>query len=152
MTDFAGNIDLGIGGDSVNFAGKLNDGTTDYWLLNVAGSQGTATNYTTTYNTAGAAVDLFHWDSSTNELGSLIASGVETGAGGGGAVEFTLQAFLAAGSYVLRITGDQGTSYAGTVSAVPLPGAAILFASALFGAGVLGRRRLASQKLNAVAA
>lgn len=38
------------------------------------------------------------------------------------------------------------TNFSGTVSAVPVPAAGILFASALFGAGLLGRRKKKASK------
>lgn len=56
---------------------------------------------------------------------------------------------LASGQYVLHVggsgTGNGGGAYDGTltITAVPLPPAAILFGSVLFGLAVVGRRRLA---------
>lgn len=49
---------------------------------------------------------------------------------------------LAAGTYKLSINSDFAVKSASTeISAVPLPGAALLFASSLFGAGALRRRK-----------
>lgn len=59
---------------------------------------------------------------------------------------------LASGSYKLVLSGDDGMSYDGDISAVPVPAAGILFASALFGAGALGRRKKKSAKTSMVGA
>ncbi len=54
----------------------------------------------------------------------------------------TFNVALAANTtYRLVLTGDEGYAYDGRISAVPVPAAGILFASALFGAGALGRRK-----------
>lgn len=149
----AGNtINIGIGGGSENYNGKIESDGADYWLVNISGSQGTTTNYTTTYNSSGDGVALYNWDSSMpSALGSQIATGVGV-PGPGGAMNFTLSAFLTAGSYILEVTGVNGSTYAGTISAVPLPGAAFLFGSALLGAGVVGRKKLSNSKSEAIAA
>ena len=61
-----------------------------------------------------------------------------------------LVATLKAGeAYFLQFTGEIGTSYNADVAAIPVPAAGILFATALFGAGVAGRRKKKS-KTNAV--
>ena len=57
-----------------------------------------------------------------------------------GAGNFIVQ--LAANTtYRMLLTGAEGWHYDGEISAVPVPAAGILFASALFGAGALGRRK-----------
>ena len=50
-------------------------------------------------------------------------------------------ALVAETDYFLQINGVADTSYNVKVSAVPVPAAGILFASALFGAGAYGRRK-----------
>ena len=55
-------------------------------------------------------------------------------------------------NYLLAFTGEIGTSYNADVSAVPVPAAGILFASALLGAGALGRRKKKSAKTSMVGA
>ena len=50
-------------------------------------------------------------------------------------------ALVAETNYFLQINGVADTSYNVDVSAVPIPAAGILFASALLGAGVFGRRK-----------
>ena len=58
---------------------------------------------------------------------------------------------LATGTYVLKITGTASGAAGGTYSgamnltAVPLPPAAILFGSVLFGFAVVARKRKAGQ-------
>jgi len=67
----------------------------------------------------------------------------------------TLKAVLDAGSYFLRLDiGDGEVSYSGgiTVSPVPVPAAGILFASALFGAGFIGRRKKKATQSNMIGA
>ena len=44
-------------------------------------------------------------------------------------------------TYRMLLSGAEGRSYDGEISAVPVPAAGILFASALLGAGALGRRK-----------
>lgn len=54
----------------------------------------------------------------------------------------TLAAALTNGvHYYIEFTGALGDSYNADVAAVPVPAAGILFASALLGAGALGRRK-----------
>ena len=54
--------------------------------------------------------------------------------------------------YFLQLTGPSNTGYTGTISTVPVPAAGILFASALFGAGFLGRRKKKATKSNMIGA
>jgi hypothetical protein len=152
--DVSNTIDVSIGGGAVNYSGNIVSDGVDYKLINILGSQGTPANYTTTYNTDSESIALYNWDNSAPDaLGSLVATGTINWADPvSGAIQFALSAFLTAGSYVLAITGANNTSYAGTISAVPLPGAALLFGSALLGAGVVGRKKLGSKRSEAVAA
>ena len=48
-------------------------------------------------------------------------------------------------NYMLKLTGLEGFGYSGKISAVPVPAAGILFASALLGAGAFGRRKKKAQ-------
>jgi hypothetical protein len=50
------------------------------------------------------------------------------------------------GTYSLKIYGDDGAAYSGTISAVPLPAAAWLFGSALLGLGAMRRKQKAAAK------
>ena len=66
-----------------------------------------------------------------------------------------LDGILEAGSYFLQLDiADNSISYSGgiQVSAVPVPAAGILFASALFGAGFLGRRKKKATQSNMIGA
>jgi hypothetical protein len=68
----------------------------------------------------------------------------------------TLGSNAAAGEYLLHLSGPVGGNYSGLVqvsevSSVPLPGAALLFGSALFGAGALRRKQAATKKAAALA-
>jgi len=54
--------------------------------------------------------------------------------------------------YFLRFVTTAESSISGSVSAVPVPAAGILFASALFGAGFLGRRKKKAAKANMIGA
>jgi len=55
-------------------------------------------------------------------------------------------------TYRMLLSGSQDRSYDGEISAVPVPAAGILFASALLGAGVFGRRKKKSAKTSMVGA
>ncbi|GEM_PF-2952058 len=57
-----------------------------------------------------------------------------------------LKQFITKGNYILELVTDGYASVHGNFSAAPLPGAALLFGSALLGAGVIGRKKLARQK------
>ena len=75
----------------------------------------------------------------SNQIGSTVGGGIS--------------AMLAVGTkYYLKLSGDDGEAYAVDVSAVPVPAAGILFASALFGAGALSRRKKKATKSNMIGA
>jgi len=59
---------------------------------------------------------------------------------------------LAGNTYVLRYYGSGVTSYALTLTAVPIPAAAWLFGSVLMALGVVGRKRRLGQTDQAVPA
>lgn len=65
---------------------------------------------------------------------------------------WALSAFLTQGHYLLELVGSGPGSVHGSVSAVPLPGAAFLFGTALLGAGVVGRRKVTANRAEAIAA
>lgn len=151
--DASNTIFVGIGAPAKNYHGEIVAGEASYHKIVIEGSQGTATTYTTTYNSPGGGIALYDWNTGDEtKLGTLIVAGTPNGTGDGGAAYFLLSAFLTAGNYVLKITGVNGSSYSGTISAVPLPGAALLFGTALFGAGVIGRKKLGNNKAEAIAA
>jgi len=52
-----------------------------------------------------------------------------------------LTGLLTTEAYYIQVTAPIGTNVQGEISAVPVPAAGILFASALFGAGFIGRRK-----------
>lgn len=87
--------------------------------------------------------------SSGISLGSLLQSWSFTdlpSTGSGGAITF----LLGAGSqYVLKMSTDGAYSSSTAISAVPLPGAALLFGTALLGAGFARRRKAAADKFAA---
>jgi len=68
---------------------------------------------------------------------SLVVSGINA------LSNFTLMSGI---QYFLQLTGPSNTGYSGSISTVPVPAAGILFASALFGAGFLGRRKKKASK------
>ena len=90
-------------------------------------------------NTA-IAWDIFEdSDSALNsvELGGQLGSGLIGGQGNPLSVSYT---FLANTQYVLKFSTDAGIASA-NLSSVPVPAAAWLFGSALFGAGALRRKQ-----------
>jgi len=138
---FDGTLNVTIGGPAQNFGGSILEGeTADNWLVNVgpSGSHGLTTAASVTFSSGTTSMSLYNWTGEV--LGSLIgtvSAAVQPGS-------LTLAAVLDAGSYVLQIAGPEGTGYGGAVSAVPLPGAALLFGSALLGAGALRRKKSAA--------
>lgn len=87
-------------------------------------------------------VTISVFSSTAFDAASLVASGVNS-----------VYAMLTGGvEYYLQFTGVTDTSYNVDVAAVPVPAAGILFASALFGAGVFGRRKKKSAKASMIGA
>ncbi len=102
-----------------------------------------------------ASMTLYTSDSTYSGTFTEVASGafVETSTVGGVTYfQWALNTFLTQGYYILQLVGTGAGSVHGTISAVPLPGAAVLFGTALLGAGVVRRRKAAARQLEAVAA
>ena len=150
--DFDGTVNVAVGGASDNFGGTIDASGWDYLWVNIAGT-GSST-ATSAIFTGGNAMQLFTYTDNLNGTYDLnwLASAIALADLPNEGKVFTLTAFLAAGTYVLGLSGAAGSTYAGAISAVPLPGAALLFGSALFGAGMIGRKKLGARKIEAVAA
>jgi hypothetical protein len=136
-------------------------GGIDSWTINLLGPAGLTVDITTSQDTGainpqdvGTAiaslknitrVDLL--DSSNNVVGG--ANAVYSLANFGtlstltSFVNFSIGTLLLPGAYTLKIYGDDGAAYSGTISAVPLPAAAWLFGSALLGLGAMRRKQKA---------
>jgi len=167
-SDIDASYNVSIGGNPVFFNGSVTASETeDFILFKLNGSQGTTTAASAIFNftSSGPApqMDLFSFtaaDESNLGLGGALGSHIAAATLAalppslGGGTGYVLSAFLTGGQvYALRIGATPGAnSYAGQISAVPLPGAALLFGSALMGAGVMGRKKLAGNKAEAVAA
>ena len=149
-TTQAGIIDIENDGVAVDFTGQLAasaNPTTSAWYelnLNFGGSGGT---------------DLvtFGWAFNTAQPNDLTITFLDALGGSLGAAYTNLMGdfniLLAGGtSYRMVLSGSQFRSYDGQISAVPVPAAGILFASALLGAGALGRRKKKSAKTSMVGA
>jgi len=164
-----GSIHLTSDGDTAFFSGSFNasngEPLYDFWDLDIDGSSDSV-GATLNSNIAGndSTVDfILFQDANNNGLFdevnlALIANGddmfnyavlagfVTNGVNG-------ISAFLATGvNYFLLLTGEAQTSYSAQISAVPVPAAGILFASALFGAGFLGRRKKKATQSNMIGA
>ena len=128
------------------------DGVTAYFKGTLAGTQGGSGTTSTWYELIlGAATPgtylTFGWSANTLQPTDLVISlldsdgGVIAGLSNIGDAFGNFAVSLSSGAYRLILTGTEGLDYNGNISAVPVPAAGILFASALFGAGVLGRRK-----------
>jgi hypothetical protein len=163
-------FNLGVGaGKQENYVGSINVGGVDTWAITLLAEAGLTVDITTSQDTGiinpqdvGTAVTMLDnitrvelLDSSNNVLGG--ANAVYSLANFGDLstltsfVNFSVGTLLMPGTYSLKIYGDDGAAYSGTVSAVPLPGAALLFGSALLGMAGL-RRKQAAGKIEMAAA
>jgi hypothetical protein len=163
-------FNLGVGaGLQENYVGVVNVGGFDTWTINLLAPAGLTVDITTSqdtgevnpYNVANAIalldnithVDLL--DGSNNIVGG--ADAVYSLANFGqlstltSFVNFSVGTLLLPGAYTLKIYGDDGAAYSGTISAVPLPAAAWLFGSALLGLGALRRKQKAGNSEMALA-
>lgn len=141
------------------YVGTVDAAGFDMWNINLTAASGLVINLTTAqdngpvpaFTQASAistlknitSVELF--DSAMTSLGTAAATytlnGTASYASLGSSVYFSLANAFLPGVYHLKISGDSGTAYSGSVSAVPLPGAALLFGSALMGLGALRRKK-----------
>jgi len=135
----AGIINLDNDAIAVDFTGQLaasTNPTTSAWYelnLNFGGS-------------GGSDLVTFGWAYNTAQPNDLTITFLDAlGNSLGAAYENIMGNFSIAlagdSTYRMLLSGSQFRSYDGQISAVPVPAAGILFASALLGAGVLGRRK-----------
>ena len=149
-----GDIFLTLNGDIASFggffAGELDLGidATQFFDLNIAGDADASSNAFTFHSNPltiyDAIITIFQ------DGGDAVFGGDDSLVGMG--TSSLVASLFAAENYYLAITGAQGTSYNGEISAVPVPAAGILFASALLGAGALGRRKKKATKSNMIGA
>jgi hypothetical protein len=153
-------FNLGVGaGLQENYVGVVNVGGFDTWTINLLAPAGLTVDITTSQDTGvinpqdvGTAIAMLDnithvdlLDSSNNIVGG--ANAVYSLANFGelstltSFVNFSVGTLLLPGAYTLKIYGDDGAAYSGTISAVPLPAAAWLFGSALLGLGALRRKQ-----------
>ena len=132
--------------DSTRVSGSTN-GTASVWyelVINYTGvtSWGSATN--TAGSNPGLIYNFFEYlggdgDPATTNDTDIAAHYATTSSFSTQSGNFLLN--LAQGTYMLELIGEADRRYDVQVAAVPVPAAGILFASALFGAGALGRRK-----------
>ena len=119
----------------------------NYYELIISGAPGDSnlmavSDVTTLGQDSGLWFSLFE-----NNAAGILSNQIGSTVGGG------ISAMLMVGTtYYLKLSGDDGEAYAVDVSAVPVPAAGILFASALFGAGALARRKKKATKSNMIGA
>ena len=145
-----GGIDTNLGTiaqDSSNntFGGKLTatDLGSDSVVFTLPAFGGLTTAFDTSYQVAaGVQTNLSLWKLSSGSIYDFLKNGTFLGVGpSSNANNWTVGALLNPGTYLLRLDAPVGTNYSGTVSAVPLPAAALLFGSTLLGAGALRRKQ-----------
>jgi hypothetical protein len=155
---------LGVGnGKQENYVGKVNVGGVDTWSINLLREAGLTVDITTSQDTGiiapqteATAIAMLDnitrvelWDSANNVVGGADAAYSLQNFGTLSTltsfVNFSVNSLLAPGTYFLKVFGDDGAAYSGTVSAVPLPGAALLFGSALLGMAGLRRKQAAGK-------
>lgn len=129
----SGSITIDDDGLSAVFGGRMGAGT------------GTATTASTWYELILTGNDLttFGWADNTLQPSDLTTT-FQTADGSANISQAFLGNFsisLMAGTYRMLLSGAENRSYDGEISAVPVPAAGILFASALLGAGIFGRRK-----------
>ena len=141
-TEKAGTIYLDDYGTAVfggDFGGVKDVSASVWYELNINFSTGADT-IGLIGNTAGSNPSLtstiYEWDSALSDYKS---TALYAGLG----LNFVVD--LVEGKYKLLLEGEGLKHYDGELSAVPVPAAGILFASALLGAGALGRRKKKAQ-------
>ena len=159
-------FNLGVGaGLQENYVGNVDVGGLDTWAISLLAPAGLTVDITTSQDTgvinpqdlatAIAQLDnITHVDlvdGSNNIVGGANAVYSLTNFGGLSTltsfVNFSVGTLLMPGTYYLKISGDDGAAYSGTISAVPLPAAAWLFGSALLGLGALRRKQKANAEM-----
>lgn len=153
-----GNLNLTLNGPTQSFGGVLDTNGEAAWGLTVnntgnAGASAVSLQYTfpsyfpTLYL---LGLSLFE-DTNTNGLLDTGTDNLIASTGLSYVPILTANGLSGGVQYFLGLTGTAGKSYSGEANAVPLPAAALLFGSALLGAGALGRKRNA-EKGEAIAA
>ena len=149
-----------------DYTGVVNGSGFDLWTISLTAPAGLIVNLTNgtgngpvtgAFTPTNAATQLNNitgaalFDSSAVLLGSGSATytlaGSPVWASLGSETFFSVAQALNAGTYYLKIYGDAGTVYSGSVSAIPLPAAAWLFGSALLGLGALRRKQKANSEM-----
>lgn len=162
-------FNLGVGaGKQENYVGVVNQGGVDTWTINLLRPAGLTVDITTSQDTGvinpqdvSTAISMLDnvtrvelWDSSNSVVGGANATYSLTNFGSLSTltsfVNFSVNSLLTPGTYFLKVFGDDGAAYSGTISAVPLPGAALLFGSALLGMAGLRRKQAAGKEMAAV--
>lgn len=164
-------FNLGVGaGLQENYLGNVNVGGVDSWTINLLAPAGLTVDITTSQDTG--VVNPQDLSTAIATLANItrvdLLDGANNVVGGANAiyslanfgelstltsfVNFSVASLLLPGAYTLKIYGDDGAAYSGTISAVPLPAAAWLFGSALLGAGALRRKQKSGEKSEMAAA
>jgi hypothetical protein len=137
-------FDVKIGTEE-NYIGTVDAGGVDTWYVTLLGPAGLTISNTTSQDNLPPIQVLGKaelWQGTTF-ISSAMATVAPVGTQGAmeSSIYMEIANLLLPTTYTLKIFGDAGAAYSGTVSAVPLPGAALLFGSALLGMAGLRRKQ-----------
>ena len=139
---------VNLDGANHTFSGSIGSSGFSSVLFNLGGSVGGDVQSTESTFTVGVGdvTNFSLYKQLSGNIYDFIANGTNLGSLPNNGNSWTLSTWISTGNYALRIDGTDNSTYAGAVSAVPLPAAAWLFGSAFLGLGALRRKQKAGDK------